>query len=203
MDTPAIRQKYCADYHAHPNYNVLTVKRVLAVDKQQQLVLFVSDHPSLRNHFLCPWYRRDITENGKTFNSCEQYHMYHKANEFGELALANTVMETKYPIEQFALLRPGNIATFDAKHWANKCLEISYRAHKLKFTQHADLRKALLETGEAIIAEATTPEFGGEFWGTGFRMSDARILNPSCWTGQNHLGQILMRIRAEFILQEN
>lgn len=191
-----LREKYCSDYHLEPAYTQLVVKTVKMVDGHP-LVTFVSDHPQLRNHFLCPWFRRNIVENGITFNSCEQYHLYHKALQFGETDLAKKIMNTKYPYDQFTITREHKIAKFDANIWTEKCLQVSYQAHKLKFTQHRDLRDALLSTGDALIVEATLPEFGGLFWGTGFRMSDPRIRDRTLWIGKNKLGEILMRVRDE------
>ena len=52
-----------------------------------------------------------------------------------------------------------------------------------KFTQHDDLRAALLATGEATIVEHTRKD---RYWGDG---GDG--------TGKNVLGQILMRVREE------
>ena len=52
-----------------------------------------------------------------------------------------------------------------------------------KFTQHPELREALLATGAALLVEHTTND---RFWGDG---GDGR--------GQNRLGEILMEVRAQ------
>jgi ribA/ribD-fused uncharacterized protein len=54
---------------------------------------------------------------------------------------------------------------------------------RAKFTQHADLRRVLLSTGDAVIVEHTASD---DYWGDGGDGS-----------GRNVLGRILMEVRAE------
>ena len=54
---------------------------------------------------------------------------------------------------------------------------------RLKFTTHADLRAQLLATGDAELVEGNN--WNDRFWG---------VCKGS---GQNHLGKLLMKIRAE------
>lgn len=56
---------------------------------------------------------------------------------------------------------------------------------RAKFTQNAELKRRLLATGQKRLAEGNT--WGDTFWGV-----DARS-----GRGENHLGLILMRVRAE------
>jgi adenylate cyclase len=57
------------------------------------------------------------------------------------------------------------------------------RALRAKFAQHRDLRALLLGTGDEVIAETAPKDY---YWGIG---EDG--------TGQNKLGEMLMRLRAE------
>jgi ribA/ribD-fused uncharacterized protein len=61
--------------------------------------------------------------------------------------------------------------------------EIMYEAVLAKFTQHTDLRETLLAISDAMIVEHTETD---RYWGDGGDGS-----------GQNRLGQILMRVREE------
>ncbi len=63
----------------------------------------------------------------------------------------------------------------------HKC-EVMYRAVFQKFSTHLDLQQILLETNDAEIIEDSPVDY---FWGCGIDR-----------TGINHLGQILMRVRA-------
>jgi N-glycosidase YbiA len=63
-----------------------------------------------------------------------------------------------------------------------KC-EIMYRAVWQKFCTHLDIQQVLLDTSDAEIVEDSPVDY---FWGCGRDR-----------TGNNHLGRILMRVRAE------
>jgi N-glycosidase YbiA len=67
--------------------------------------------------------------------------------------------------------------------WDLRKCEIMYRAVWQKFSCHLDIQQVLLATSDAEIVEDSPVDY---FWGCG---TDR--------TGQNHLGQILMRVRAE------
>ena len=61
--------------------------------------------------------------------------------------------------------------------------EVMYRAVRRKFELHAELRALLLATGEEDIAESAPSDY---YWGVGRE-----------GTGQNRLGKMMERIRAE------
>jgi ribA/ribD-fused uncharacterized protein len=65
--------------------------------------------------------------------------------------------------------------------------QVMYRAVRRKFELHADLRDLLLATGDEDIAEAAPTDY---YWGVGRE-----------GTGQNKLGKIIARIRAELRAQ--
>lgn len=71
--------------------------------------------------------------------------------------------------------------------WETVKDEIMRRGVLGKFTTHTDIRRILLETGDALIYE-TAP--GDYYWGTGADGS-----------GLNRLGEILMEVRA--LLRQN
>jgi ribA/ribD-fused uncharacterized protein len=58
------------------------------------------------------------------------------------------------------------------------------RAVRCKFTQHEELRRLLLSTGDQNLAESAPNDY---YWGIGKE-----------GTGENRLGLLLMRLRAEF-----
>jgi hypothetical protein len=61
--------------------------------------------------------------------------------------------------------------------------DVMLAALRAKFTQHADLRALLLETGDARLVEHTTND---SYWADGGDGS-----------GKNRLGELLMRVREE------
>jgi N-glycosidase YbiA len=67
--------------------------------------------------------------------------------------------------------------------WDQRKPDVMYLAVSTKFATHVDLMKLLLTTGDQEIVENSPVDY---FWGCGADGS-----------GQNHLGKILMRVRAE------
>eukprot|EP00850_Spirogloea_muscicola_P000564 SM000002S05644 [mRNA] locus=s2:1316738:1320337:- [translate_table: standard] len=67
--------------------------------------------------------------------------------------------------------------------WEQAKLEVMYAALQCKFRMHLGLHYLLLATDGATIAEASPHDY---FWGIG-----------RTGTGSNHLGKLLMRLRAE------
>lgn len=76
--------------------------------------------------------------------------------------------------------------TIDApriKNWQDVSLDIMHQLVLYKFTHNPELRKQLLATGDAMIIEGNA--WHDTFWG----VCDG--------VGQNHLGKILMDVRAQ------
>ena len=69
--------------------------------------------------------------------------------------------------------------------WEAVKIEIMEDLVRQKFTRHPDLRKLLLDTGDAEIEEGNT--WRDTFWGVSLRTGK----------GRNELGKILMRVRRE------
>jgi len=74
------------------------------------------------------------------------------------------------------------------ENWQEIKDEIMYSMVKMKFVTHADLRKKLLATGDAVLIEGNT--WGDKYWGV-------------CeGEGKNVLGTILMAVREELRIRE-
>jgi len=56
-----------------------------------------------------------------------------------------------------------------------------------KFTRQTELGQLLMATGDAELIEGNT--WNDRFWGA--------VLKDEHWIGQNHLGRLLMQVRAE------
>lgn len=70
--------------------------------------------------------------------------------------------------------------------------------NKLKYLQNPHLLQALVDTGDRVIHEATT----GPTWGINASIR-SKAAKESSGTGQNLLGQILVKLRTEFKLLSN
>lgn len=131
------------------------------------------DHGCLSN-----FYRVRVTVNGVTWPTTEHYFQAQKyagTPREAEIRMAKTPRiaadlgrSRKHP------LRPD---------WEKVKDAIMREAVLAKFSQHADLRKILLDTGAAQLVEHTAND---AYWGDGGDGS-----------GRNMLGQILMSVRQE------
>ncbi len=71
---------------------------------------------------------------------------------------------------------------------------IVYEGALAKFSQNEVLKKKLLATQDAILAECALQD---KIWGIGCSMKDEKRLDIKEWNGQNLLGFTLMKVREE------
>jgi ribA/ribD-fused uncharacterized protein len=88
---------------------------------------------------------------------------------------------------------PGGREVNEAE-WNKKLEELLYAVNKAKFIQSPDLARSLLESKNAVLGAY---EPNDTFIGIGISIHDPQAKNRRSWTGQNKLGQALMRIREE------
>lgn len=140
------------------------------------MILFnsqINEWAWLSNMWLC----KLITKGGHNFRCVEIYYQWQKV--------------TRPFRDQIFACRDG----FEAKRLARTCdydqsffrerLEIMYTTVRAKFKQNPKLLKKLIETGDELLVEYAP--WGDKFWGVNKQH-----------VGENHMGQILMRIREEF-----
>lgn len=70
--------------------------------------------------------------------------------------------------------------------WEQVKFDIMLALLRLKFSQ-ADLRQKLLDTGDSELIEGNT--WGDKVWGC--------VSYKGQWIGRNHLGKLLMQVRAD------
>lgn len=160
------------------------------------------------NGWLCQWYRSTFTdpETNRTFTCAEQWMMYHKAMDCGDLATAAEIMKTTSPRKQKAL---GSQAAegFDEERWKKTRSAVVEKGNMLKFTQATNvasmamddvtepvtLKDLLLATGDRELVEASSFD---RVWGIGFKAEIAKNMPRERW-GMNLLGKALMKVRDE------
>ncbi|MEM6283930.1 MAG: NADAR family protein, partial [Chloroflexota bacterium] len=132
--------------------------------------------------FLSNFYPSPIEMDGMTYPTVE--HAYQAAKTDNE-AVRRKIAELAHPGAAKAagrrLARPDN--------WFEINLQLMEDLVRQKFTAHADLRNKLLATGDAELIEGNSwsDKFFGMTWDK----------NKNVLSGENHLGQILMRVRVE------
>ena len=87
------------------------------------------------------------------------------------------------------------VTPFDDNVWDLNKKRIVREGNRAKFAQNPELKKMLLQTGDAILAEASPKD---KNWGIGMTAAKAENTDPSEWPGENLLGNILMELREEF-----
>lgn len=127
---------------------------------------------------------------GRDYICAEQFMHAEKARLFGDDAMAERIMRSSSPHEQ--KLMGGRVTGFDSETWDARKVDIVTTGNLAKFGQNAGLRRRLLETGDAILAEANPKDF---IWGIGMAENDPAAQDPANWQGQNLLGKVLMSVR--------
>lgn len=129
---------------------------------------------------------------GRTYICAEQYMHERKARLFSDDAMAQRILKSDSPHEH--KLMGARVSGFDQATWDARKIAIVTAGNRAKFGQNAGLRRRLLDTGDAILAEANPKDY---IWGIGLAEDDPAARDPANWQGQNLLGQILMAVREE------
>jgi ribA/ribD-fused uncharacterized protein len=106
---------------------------------------------------------------------------YFQAQKFKNQAYQEKIRKVSSPMKAAELGRSRKEPIL--KNWDTIRLAVMYEAVKTKFTQHLELKQLLLDTQNAKIMEHTASD---SYWGDG---GDGK--------GENWLGKILMKVRAE------
>lgn len=117
------------------------------------------------------FYIRKFELDGLIWYSVEQYY---QANKSADLKGYNMIHSCSNPVDALKLGRAVNMRP----DWEKVKEQYMYKALKAKFTQHEDLRRILLATGDAELHEKSTHPY----WG---------------YKGKDRLGKLLMQVRDE------
>jgi ribA/ribD-fused uncharacterized protein len=128
----------------------------------------------------------------KIFMCCEQFMMYNKAILFGDIKIANKILQETSPKKIKSLGR--KVCNFDENIWNENKEKIVFKGNFLKFTQNENLKRILIETQNKMLIEASPYD---KIWGIG--ISKTQAINGVKWKGLNLLGNILMDVREKII----
>lgn len=149
-------------------------------------------NPNEENGYLSNWYPTHFTVDGIEFSSMEQFMMYQKACRFHDASVAKEILSTNDVAEIKKLGR--EVHGYDENTWNGVRQIVVYEGLKAKFSQNAELKAKLVDTGEAILAECAVRD---QIWGIGLSMRDSNRLDRSKWKGKNLLGYALMMVREQ------
>lgn len=133
------------------------------------------DSGFLSNLFLVP-----VVFEGKKFRSSEEAYQYGKPVE---KEVAEWVISA--PHQRQVAMSAHALLSYDVvPDWENIKVDRMRAVIKAKFSQNPELKKKLLDTGDALLAEDSPVD---KFWGIG-----------ALGDGKNMLGKLLMELRGEF-----
>ncbi len=130
---------------------------------------------------------------GTTYNCAEQWMMRCKARMFGDTEAENQIMMLKQPWDQKHIGR--QVRGFVKETWEKDARELVKQGSRAKFDQNPDLKKALMDTGDKLLVEASPTDV---VWGIGLAEDDPKALDRSEWRGTNWLGEVLTELREEY-----
>ena len=140
---------------------------------------------------LSNFHEAEFTVDGITFHSTEQYIQYQKAKLFGDKRSSSKILESTTPLECKKLSK--EILNYDPTHWWKRvricCEQVIYE----KFLQNPILLKLLVSTADKIIVECAYDHL----WGSGIPLHEDNCFTETDWSGDNLLGNILMKVRGE------
>lgn len=147
-------------------------------------------NPDEENGYLSNWYHSAFLIDDVEYTSMEQYMMYQKAIHFQDISIAEDILATQDVAQIKKLGR--RVSGYNDHIWSGIRQIVVYEGLKAKFAQNDNLRKQLVETQDAILAECAVKDC---VWGIGLSMHDPNRLNLEQWRGKNLLGYTLMMVR--------
>lgn len=147
-------------------------------------------NPEEENGFLSNWYLSAFRSDNIDFSSLEQFMMYRKAVCFRDDESAARILSTDDTAKIKTLGRL--VSGYDGHIWNGIRQLVVYEGLLAKFSQNESLKRDLLDTGDALLAECAVKDC---IWGIGLSMTDPKRFDPTQWRGQNLLGYTLMMTR--------
>lgn len=154
--------------------------------------------PEEENGYLSNWYPSEFIWNNIKFTSGEQYMMYRKALLFNDNKISDEILNT-YNVAEIKMLG-RKVKNYNDVIWNGYRQIVMFEGLLEKFNQNDTLKTMLLETGDAILAEAAVKDL---IWGIGLNMKDNKKYDLSKWRGQNLLGFTLMQVRDRLKKEAN
>ncbi|MGG9964006.1 NADAR family protein [Ferruginibacter sp. SUN106] len=138
------------------------------------------------------WWPSPFIVDGITYPTAEHWMMAQKALLFDDNESFDLIIAANKPAIAKDLGR--KVKNFDADKWNANAFKLVTTGNIHKFSQHGDLKKFLLNTGDKTLVEASPVDF---IWGIGLSQEAPEASNPYKWKGANLLGFALMEVRED------
>ena len=163
----------------------------LPPEKQNSITPFKSPKNALTN-----FWEVDVHMDGQTFKSAEHAYLWYFCIELNEPGVAERVFNASTATQAKTISRELHDGR-DFSSWSAKKLSIMKNVLCAKAKSSNNFCKILLNTGDKYLVEATRDTF----YGAGLTPHLCRTTNPKMHPGQNHLGKLLMELRATLRLK--
>jgi hypothetical protein len=140
------------------------------------------------------WHPSIFAHRGETFLTAEQWMMAGKARLFGDDDVRAKILASRDPAQQKRLGR--KVRNFDGARWEAHAFGIVYVGNWLKFARGTARHETLLATAPCTLVEASPVD---RIWGIGLAAEHERAVHRAQWNGENRLGQVLTRLRDDFV----
>ena len=138
--------------------------------------------------FLSNFYLVEFKFNGRIFYSSEQAYQYEKASVCRDTARMEKIYRARTPREAKDIGK--EVVT--TRLWHTLKDDRMREILDAKFSQNADIRKKLTDTGSIYLIEGSTDGY----WGSGKKLYSKELMEGH-WNGQNKLGEMLVELRAD------
>ena len=145
------------------------------------------------NGWCSNWYPSPFVIDDFEYLFVEQYMMAQKARLFHDSRRYTDILRATDPEVCKALGR--QVKPFVSAKWAAVRYDVVKTGNREKYRQNPELMELLMNTGHAILAEASPED---DIWGIKLDKETAAVTDPADWPGQNLIGRILMDLREEF-----
>ena len=156
----------------------------VATAKNEDVIVFFT-----KNAIFSNFHPLEVSVNGNSYCCNEQYIQHSKACLFGDNETANAIMETNDPVTQKALGK--KVKGFNKETWLNQVDRILETVNHAKYVQHPNALKALKDTGQRVIGEASLDQD----FGIGMGLNHKNACNSDEWQGHNRMGKTLAHLR--------
>jgi ribA/ribD-fused uncharacterized protein len=142
------------------------------------------------------WWAAPFVVEDIAYKTAEHWMMAAKARLFKDEMALDKIVHANTPAEAKKLGR--TIKNFDPAVWDTHKFEIVVAGNLYKFSQHADLKKFLLNTGNRVLVEASPVD---AIWGIGMDANNPDVESPFKWRGENLLSYALMEVRDQLNME--
>lgn len=167
---------------------------MMSADSLPKFVFFWGHQPStdgsVTKSCFSQWWFSPFTIDGIEYRTAEHFMMASKARLFGDTATLQRILSAAHPkqAKDFGRL----VSDFDEAVWLAHRFDFVVAGNQAKFSQHPDLAKFLLGTGQRVLVEASPVD---RIWGIGLAADSPDAAHPERWRGLNLLGFALMQVR--------